>query len=275
MDETGFVLVPKLKKVIAKKGVRQVHKVVHGNLHEHISIAPTISAAGLHIPPLIIYKGVRVIPGLLEGAPPGTVMEFTSTEYMREELFQMYLTHFNNSISPARPVLLMLDGHKSHISYTSVDFCRQNGILFYTLPPHTTHVLQPSEIPFAKLKNKYAKECDKYKYNNGKVVTKHTFARVLGPAFLETYTPSAICNAYKSTEIWPFNPEAISPDRLNPSLATERFNVVSSNSQPLAQPAESPPSSSDNQPSTQSNEPLSQLSTHTHQLRLTRSNTIL
>ena len=27
MDETGFVIVPKLEKVIAKKGSRQVHKI--------------------------------------------------------------------------------------------------------------------------------------------------------------------------------------------------------------------------------------------------------
>ena len=42
--------------------------------------------------------------------------------YMREDLFQMYLNHFLSSIPPARPVLLMLDGHKSHINYMSVDF---------------------------------------------------------------------------------------------------------------------------------------------------------
>ena len=100
MDETGFVIVPKLEKVIAKKGARQVHKIAQGNSHDHISVAPTISADGSYIPPLIIYKGVRTIPGLLDGAPPGTVMGFTSTGYMREDLFQMYLDHFIQSIPP-------------------------------------------------------------------------------------------------------------------------------------------------------------------------------
>lgn len=100
MDETGFVIVPKLEKVIAKKGSRQVHKIVTGNSHDHISVASTISAAGSYVPPLVIYKGIRTIPGLLEGAPPGTVMGFTSTGYMREDLFQMYLDHFINSIPP-------------------------------------------------------------------------------------------------------------------------------------------------------------------------------
>src|SRR6185437_1435897 len=150
------------------------------------------------------------------GAPPGTGMGFTSTGYMREDLGQMYLGHFIKSIPPIRPVLLMLNGHKSHISYMVVDFCCNNSILLYALPPHTTHILQPSEIPFAKLKQKYNKGCEKYSNeNNGMIVTKRTFAGVLGRAFLETYTPQAICNAYKATGIWPFNPKAISPDHLD------------------------------------------------------------
>ncbi|CAG8582112.1 13779_t:CDS:2, partial [Cetraspora pellucida] len=56
IDETGFVLVPKLEKVIAKKGSCQVHKVAHSNSHEHISVVLTISATSLYIPPLVIYK---------------------------------------------------------------------------------------------------------------------------------------------------------------------------------------------------------------------------
>ena len=224
MNETGFILIPKSEKVVVQKGAHQVHKVAHGNTHEHISVVPTISATGSCIPPLFIYKGVRTIPGLLESAPPRTIMGFTDTGYMREDFFQMYLNHFINSITPTRPVLLILDGHKSHINYMSVNFCRNNNILLFALLPHTTHVLQPSEIPFAKLKKEYSKACEKYYTNNGKVVTKHTFAKILGPVFVETYTPLAICNTYRTTGIWPFNPSVISIDHLDPSLLTEQFN---------------------------------------------------
>src|SRR5271170_2099372 len=127
MDETGFVIIPRLEKVIARKGARQIHKIAKGNSHDHISLVSTISAAGTYTPPLLIYKGSRAIPGLLTGAPAGTVMGFTESGYMREDVFQMYIEHFNKSIPPARPVLLMMDGHKSHISYTSVNFCHKNG----------------------------------------------------------------------------------------------------------------------------------------------------
>lgn len=50
MNETGFILSLKVQKVIAKKGARQVHKVSHGNTHNHISVVPTISAPSNYIP---------------------------------------------------------------------------------------------------------------------------------------------------------------------------------------------------------------------------------
>ena len=123
-------------------------------------MCPTISAAGTYIPPLIIYKGKRMIPGLLDGAPPSSVIGFTETGYMRESLFQKYIEHFIRSIPPARPVLLILDGHKSYVSYINVNICHNNNILLYTLPPHTTHILQPAELPFAQLKDAYTKGCE-------------------------------------------------------------------------------------------------------------------
>jgi hypothetical protein len=224
IDETGFNLAPRLQKVLAKKGARQVHKTAAGNSNEHVSVCPTISAAGTYIPPLIIYKGVNVVEGLLSGlsVPPGTVAAFTNTGYMHEDIFRMYIEHFNQSIPPVRPVLLMLDGHSSHIDLISINFCRNNNILLYVLPSNTTHLLQPSEIPFRKLKDEFCKASDQYSFNTSRVVTKYSFAQLLGKAFNHTYTPNAIKKAYAVTGIWPLNPNAIKPDRLEPSLTTKK-----------------------------------------------------
>jgi DDE superfamily endonuclease len=225
MDECGFNISARLQKVLAQKNTRQVHKTAAGSSKEHISVCPTISAAGTYILPLLIYKGVNVIEGLLSGTsvPSGTVAGFTNTGYMHENIFGMFIEHFNHSIPPARPVLLMLDGATSHIDLISINYCRNNGILLYVLPSNTTHLLQPSEIPFKKLKSEYNKASDRYRLsNNLRLVTKYSFAQVFGEAFHETYTPKAIKNAYAATGIWPWNPDAINPSRLAPSLATHQ-----------------------------------------------------
>src|SRR5260364_257479 len=145
---------------------------------------------------------------------------------MRESLFKKYIEHFVNSIPPAHPVLLILDRYKSHVNYTCINFCYENDILLYTLLLHTTHVLQLAELPFAYLKKAYSSECDKYHTNSSsKLVTKYTFAKIFGQAYIKAFTPTAICNSFRAMGIWPFNPDAISPSRLEPSMPTHRFDL--------------------------------------------------
>lgn len=210
MDETGFNITARLGKVLAKKNAREVHKIANGNSNDHISVCTTISASGAYIPPLIIYKGSRVVANLLKGAPAGSAMAFTENGYMVIDIFRQFIEHFIKSIPPARPVLLMMDGHGSHIDLKSIEQCQKNKIILYALPSNTTHILQPAEIPFKKLKTEYDITCDEYRNTNGgALVTKHTFAFILGKAYIKTYTPLAITNAFMATGIWPFNPDVI------------------------------------------------------------------
>ncbi|CAG8518584.1 3205_t:CDS:1 [Cetraspora pellucida] len=147
----------------------------------------------------------------------------------------MYIKHFVSSISSVHLVLLMLDGHKSHINYTSIKYCSKNGILLYALLLHITHILQPFEIPFAKLKLEYGKSCDQLYNNTGEVITKHMFARVLSLLFIVTYIPKAIRKAFSNISIWLFNSNAISFDHLDPSLITEHIDSNSLSSSYFSQ----------------------------------------
>jgi hypothetical protein len=42
-----------------------------------------------------------------------------------------------------RPLLLLLDGHRSHVTMEVIHFARQDGITILKFPSHTTYVLQP------------------------------------------------------------------------------------------------------------------------------------
>ena len=55
-----------------------------------------------------------------------------------------------------RPVILLTDGHKTHINIDVIDLCRENGIILFCLPPHTTHALQPLDVAvFKALKDSF------------------------------------------------------------------------------------------------------------------------
>ncbi|KAI4819416.1 hypothetical protein KUCAC02_004663, partial [Chaenocephalus aceratus] len=65
--------------------------------------------------------------------------------WMNEDAFLIFLKHFirHTNCSTDHPVLLILDNHESHISLKSVTIAKEKGVIMLTLPPHTSHRLQP------------------------------------------------------------------------------------------------------------------------------------
>lgn len=62
------------------------------------------------------------------------------------------------------PVVLFLDSHQSHTTLCLVEEVRDRGIVFYTFPPHTTHLLQPLDVGvFGTLKPVWSKILKEFK----------------------------------------------------------------------------------------------------------------
>ena len=49
-----------------------------------------------------------------------------------------------------RPVILLTDGHKTHINIDVIDVCLENDITLFCLPIHMTHALQPLDVAVFK-----------------------------------------------------------------------------------------------------------------------------
>ena len=111
---------------------------------EHITVHVCVCANGKVMPSMIIFaKGFPRGPYAREG-PNGALYAKSESGYMDGELYlkwfqKIFLCH----CSPVRPVLLVQDGHKSHITTELIDVARQGGVILFNLPPHTTHVTQP------------------------------------------------------------------------------------------------------------------------------------
>ncbi|KAJ8879757.1 hypothetical protein PR048_020365 [Dryococelus australis] len=61
------------------------------------------------------------------------------------------------------PVLLLLDNHSSHLALEAINFCRDHSIHLLTLPPHSSHKMQPLDRNFfGPLKAFYSDECNKW-----------------------------------------------------------------------------------------------------------------
>ena len=80
----------------------------------------------------------------IRGSSPGSIGRATRTGWINEEVFVDYLIHIvHHSRSIENKILFILDNHESHISLEAIDFARTSGIVLLTLPPHTSHRLQP------------------------------------------------------------------------------------------------------------------------------------
>jgi len=154
VDEMGITTVPnKPSKVIASRVKRQVGCLTSAVRGQLATVELCMSASGNFIPPLFIFPRVRMKAELLDRAPPGSVAVPHKSGWMQTEIFTDWFKHFLTHSNPtaARPVLLILDGHKTHTANLEViNLARSNHVTILCLPPHCSHRLQPLDVAFMK-----------------------------------------------------------------------------------------------------------------------------
>ena len=168
----------------------------------------------------------------------------------RQDLFLEYLQHFVSQVkcSKEHKVLLILDGHTSHTkSIAVIDFARDNGIILMSLPPHTTHRLQPLDTPLFKSVESYYDEAVRQWLCNhpGRAVTTWQVAGLFAEAYGRAATIQTAVNGFRSTGIMPYDPNVIPDHMYAPSDVTDTpmANVTQNVQEPQ------PSTSSEPQPS--------------------------
>lgn len=104
----------------------------------------------------------------------------------------------------------LIDGYSSHFRPDTIA-CREHGIILFTLPPNTTHLLQPLDKGvFGPFKAHWKRVCQDFKTSHpGQVVNDYNFFRLFSKAWLESMTISTIASGFETTGIYPFNRNAI------------------------------------------------------------------
>ena len=118
-------------------------------------------------------------------------------------------------------MLLIQDGHSSHVSIELIEKAHENNVCLLCLPAHTSHILQPLDVGvFKSFKSNFNKACGNYmKVNPGRVITNDVLASIVGQAYPVAFTPVNILSGFKKTEIYPFNPSSVDDRQLLPSNA--------------------------------------------------------
>ena len=217
-DESGFQLCPKTGKVLAIRNAWAVYGITQDS-KELITTLCAANVAGDVIPPMHIFSGVRFKSNPLEGSVDNAYMGRSPNGWISTELFYGWLANHFAKWVKHRPVVLLVDGHSSHIDLEVSKFCRDNNIHLYCLPAHTSHLTQPLDVGFFKaLKTSWGKACEKYKMKHPSIpLTKYGFAKVFRDAWLDFVKMSTFVNAFKQAGICPLNRNIIDESKVMPS----------------------------------------------------------
>lgn len=225
IDETGINSVPVPRKILAEKGKKQVGRIVSTERGFNVTAVCGISAAGSYIPPFFLFPRQRMNPLFMKGCSPGAVGFANGSGWMDSDHFVKYLDHFINHVKPdpTNKILLILDNHNSHRTLTAINKARENNIIMVSLPPHTSHRLQPLDCTvFGSLKHHYAKECDLWHTNNpGSRLSLYDIVEIFSKAFLHIATMEKAIKGFQTTGIYPFNNEIFSDDDFLPAEVTD------------------------------------------------------
>ena len=144
--------------------------------------------------------------------------------WSNSDIFRRYLSDHFLKFVPARTdqhILLLLDGHKSHVSIGLVEWAHSHNIILFILPAHTghtSHVLQPMDVgcygPFQRI---YNAECHKFTRQSSCTITRYDVCELSSKVYYRALSAEYLQSAFQKIGIFPFNPSVISRDVLKPA----------------------------------------------------------
>lgn len=212
-DETSFSHDPSKTKVVGGKG-QKCTRTISSAGRENTSVLMAASAAGDKHPILCVFKGKNIMESWIDTtSDQRTGYAASKSGWMDSEIF---LNWFQKVLipnaPPERPILLILDGHGSHVSLPLILKAVEHQVILLKLPPHTTHVLQPLDVGvFKSLKSTWDKQLTKWQRENPrKRIPKQEFVSILSTVYTDML-PQNIKSGFKATGI--FDEELGGPNR--------------------------------------------------------------
>ena len=218
VDETGLGNMPKEGTQVVGVKAEPAMQVVSGEKPENQTVLTFVSASGIVLKPLAIFKAKKVQQIWRDVAEEKVKLAASSKGYINTNIFCKYGCAFigelkrHNLLKPGRKHMVLLDGHASHLfNLGFMELMIENGIEVVALPPHTTHLLQPlDDLPFARLKADWQELLLDFNLAvGGRRMTKLEWLEHLLKQFWKSVTPSAVKSAWRNTGLWPADPDVV------------------------------------------------------------------
>ena len=136
------------------------------------------------------------------------------------------------------PVVLLFDGHFSHISLNLITISRENNIHLMLLPSNTTHVLQPLDVGvYGPVKQAWKAILGKYNRSTRAAnIGKEDIPKLVSELWDTSFKPQHLQGGFRETGLFPVDKKAIPSWKVAPSLPLQPHDE----SRPVPQLAETP-----------------------------------
>jgi hypothetical protein len=132
LDETGFGTDPSGAKCFFRRGDKETKQICPGNDKKMFTVLVCGNADGsVLLPPFIIYKSVYLHSMWCQGAPTGSTFASSHSGWMEAKLFEQWMVKFmehKHAYHGDNLIVLILDGHASHLSFTTASLCLKNNV---------------------------------------------------------------------------------------------------------------------------------------------------
>ncbi|XP_021694736.1 uncharacterized protein LOC110674765 isoform X2 [Aedes aegypti] len=214
-DESGFQLVPKRYKALCSDA-ENTYLVTSNSEKDCYTALFGSTAAGDLTPPMILYPGKRISRDMVENVPDGWSIGVSDEGWQTSKTFYEYIANDLYQWLQKRgtefPVLIFVDGHKSHVNMELVEFCIQKGLILVSLYPNSTRILQPLDRNFfGPLKQIWSKVLRQNLLKNSNArINKGNFGIMLHTA-VQNFTNSkeGLKKAFQLCGLFPWNVDAI------------------------------------------------------------------
>jgi len=186
------------------------------------------------------FDAKRMMQGVSECGALGLVH---SSGWMTAENFFEVLKHLvkYSKCSFDNKILLIMDNHDSHLSLKGLEYCRANGIVVLTLPPHTSNKLQPLDRtvfgPFKTFFNQGATSW--LLMHPAQTLSIYDLPAICLQAWDRAATPTNIKSGFRCTGIMPFDRSIFKEEDFLSSYVTDQPVSITNNSDLEPQPSTS------------------------------------
>ena len=205
--KVDFQQIQKRGRVLSVKG-QPALKLSFGARRENITVLGVCSASGTAYDPLKIFKGKYFMASWFgENALPNTNYCHSVHDWMDSVAFAKWFEIFAETVKD-RSLLLLFDGHLTHITIPVITRTLEENITILKFPPRCTDLLQPlRKTCFGPLKQKWKTVLGERMttFGSKSTLSKGEFMHLLCSIWNEGMTELNIKGGFSTTGIWPLD----------------------------------------------------------------------